>query len=235
MRHPLIRKLEASPVLPSVKEEACLPLQPPPGRGGVSAGGDLLTIPHGLPPCIMPASLPWCIWIWWPAFHPRGGRGLASPARADGIISTRPHLIRRGRELGLLTVLRVFAIDSKAVGNLTREAAAAGPDGRTLLKSFPERCPGSLHACPGSCPFRSLRGPDGRQNRSHGGAQRRRPVRFHLRSRSLGELTHEEAAFMAVHPCTALAVLSGSIACVLLVRPFYYVQIGPLGFALPAA
>ena len=30
-------------------------------------------------------------------------------------------------------------------------------------------------------------------------------------------------------PCTALAVLSGSIACVLLVRPFYYVQIGPLG------
>lgn len=47
---------------------------------------------------------------------------------ADGIISTRPMLLRRGRELGLLTVLRVFAIDSKAVSNLGRETEGGMPD-----------------------------------------------------------------------------------------------------------
>ena len=47
---------------------------------------------------------------------------------ADGIISTRPHIIRRGRELGMLTVLRVFAIDSKAVSNLGKEAGMGMPD-----------------------------------------------------------------------------------------------------------
>ena len=46
----------------------------------------------------------------------------------DGIISTRPMLLRRGRELGLLTVLRVFAIDSKAVSNLGRETEGGMPD-----------------------------------------------------------------------------------------------------------
>lgn len=37
-------------------------------------------------------------------------------------------LLRRGRELGLLTVLRVFAIDSKAVSNLGRETEGGMPD-----------------------------------------------------------------------------------------------------------
>ena len=46
----------------------------------------------------------------------------------DGIISTRPMLLRRGRELGMLTVLRVFAIDSKAVSNLGRETEGGMPD-----------------------------------------------------------------------------------------------------------
>lgn len=52
---------------------------------------------------------------------------------ADGIISTRPHLIRRGRELGLGTVLRVFAIDSKAVSNLYREVETGCPDAIEVL------------------------------------------------------------------------------------------------------
>ena len=52
---------------------------------------------------------------------------------ADGIISTRPHLVRRGRELGLLTVLRVFAIDSKAVSNLPGETEVGRPDMTALL------------------------------------------------------------------------------------------------------
>ena len=52
---------------------------------------------------------------------------------ADGIISTRPHLVRRGRELGLLAVLRVFIIDSKAVSNLRRESEEARPDAIEVL------------------------------------------------------------------------------------------------------
>ena len=53
---------------------------------------------------------------------------IRSQTEADGIISTRPMLLRRGRELGLLTVLRVFAIDSKAVSNLGRETEGGMPD-----------------------------------------------------------------------------------------------------------
>lgn len=36
-------------------------------------------------------------------------------------------------------------------------------------------------------------------------------------------------------PATALAVLTGSIAWVVLLRPFYYVQIAPWACAMPAA
>ena len=53
---------------------------------------------------------------------------IRNTTEADGIISTRPMLLRRGRELGLLTVLRVFAIDSKAVSNLGRETEGGMPD-----------------------------------------------------------------------------------------------------------
>ncbi len=52
---------------------------------------------------------------------------------ADGIISTRPHLVRRSRELGLLSVLRVFIIDSKALSNLHRESEEARPDAIEIL------------------------------------------------------------------------------------------------------
>ena len=53
---------------------------------------------------------------------------IRNTTEADGIISTRPMLLRRGRELGMLTVLRVFAIDSKAVSNLGRETEGGMPD-----------------------------------------------------------------------------------------------------------
>lgn len=52
---------------------------------------------------------------------------------ADGVISTRPALIRRGRELGMLTVLRAFAIDSKAVRSLARESSLVTPDAIEIL------------------------------------------------------------------------------------------------------
>ena len=130
MRHKLIDLLEQSPVLPAVKDEDALPRALRcESRVVFLLGGDLLSIRR-----------------WIDLTHEAGKQaavhldlvgGLAprevavdwlQQQGADGIISTRPHLIRRGRELGLLTVLRVFAIDSKAVGNLQKETEIVTPD-----------------------------------------------------------------------------------------------------------
>ena len=47
---------------------------------------------------------------------------------ADGIISTKPALIRQARELGMCTVMRFFAIDSMAFDNICRQSEAVRPD-----------------------------------------------------------------------------------------------------------
>lgn len=43
----------------------------------------------------------------------------------DGIITTRPNLIRRGRDLGLITIQRFFLLDSMAFENVVRQASQA--------------------------------------------------------------------------------------------------------------
>lgn len=53
---------------------------------------------------------------------------IAKTTEADGIISTKPAIIRRARELGLFAVLRVFVIDSMALSNLERETEMSRPD-----------------------------------------------------------------------------------------------------------
>lgn len=53
---------------------------------------------------------------------------VSTMAHADGIITTRPSLIRRGRELGLFTILRFFVFDSLSLENVRPAAAAAQPD-----------------------------------------------------------------------------------------------------------
>lgn len=50
---------------------------------------------------------------------------IANNTNADGIISTRPNLIRRGRTLGLLTIQRFFMLDSLAFDNVLRQASDA--------------------------------------------------------------------------------------------------------------
>lgn len=45
-----------------------------------------------------------------------------------GIISTKPALIKRAKELGLFTILRVFLLDSIALENLGKQEAQVGPD-----------------------------------------------------------------------------------------------------------
>lgn len=74
---------------------------------------------------------------------------------ADGIISTRPMLLRRGRELGLLTVLRVFAIDSKAVGNLQKETEMVTPD---VIEILPGTLPKIIEKLSGKLPVPLIAG-----------------------------------------------------------------------------
>ncbi len=47
---------------------------------------------------------------------------------ADGIITTKPALVKRARELKLFTVLRYFLIDSMALENIRHQLYALKPD-----------------------------------------------------------------------------------------------------------
>ena len=53
---------------------------------------------------------------------------IKKQTRADGIISTRPAMMRRAKELGLFTVMRFFVIDSMAYENIQKQTAAVCPD-----------------------------------------------------------------------------------------------------------
>ena len=53
---------------------------------------------------------------------------IRTATRADGIISTKPALIRRAKELKLYTVMRFFVIDSMAEENIQRQCEQARPD-----------------------------------------------------------------------------------------------------------
>lgn len=53
---------------------------------------------------------------------------IRKATKADGIITTRPALIPKAKELGFFTVLRFFAIDSMAYENIQKQEAAARPD-----------------------------------------------------------------------------------------------------------
>ena len=56
---------------------------------------------------------------------------IARQTRADGIITTKPALVRRGKELGIFAVLRFFVIDSlalKNIENLEMQCGTSRPD-----------------------------------------------------------------------------------------------------------
>ena len=130
MAHAMLPLLERTPVIPAVKEPETLDLAlAHDGAAVFLLCGDILNI-AGLVDRVHRAGKQAVI-------HADLIAGMAPKeiavdylrrCGADGIISTRPHLIRRGRELGMLTVLRVFAIDSKAVSNLGRETEGGMPD-----------------------------------------------------------------------------------------------------------
>ena len=56
---------------------------------------------------------------------------IARHTRADGIITTKPALVRRAKELGIFAVLRFFVIDSlalKNIENLEMQCGTSRPD-----------------------------------------------------------------------------------------------------------
>lgn len=56
---------------------------------------------------------------------------IARQTRADGIITTKPALVRRAKELGIFAVLRIFVIDSlalKNIENLEMQCGTSRPD-----------------------------------------------------------------------------------------------------------
>ncbi len=52
---------------------------------------------------------------------------------ADGVISTRPSLLKRAKELSLYTTLRVFVLDSLAYDNIDKQLKLARPDIMEIL------------------------------------------------------------------------------------------------------
>ena len=130
MRHPLIRTMEQNPVVPALKDPSRLAECLQAGSGVVFVlCGDILNIGEliqqlheGGKKAVIHADLV-------SGLAPKEiAADFLQRCGADGIISTRPALIRRGRELGLLTILRVFALDSKAVSNLRGEVESGAPD-----------------------------------------------------------------------------------------------------------
>lgn len=58
---------------------------------------------------------------------------------ADGVISTRPQIVKRGGELGMFTVLRFFVLDSLSLRSVEKSAAAVGPDVVEILPGIMPR------------------------------------------------------------------------------------------------
>ena len=157
MSHPMLPLLERTPVIPAVKEPETLDLAlAHDGAAVFLLCGDILNI-AGLVDRVHRAGKRAVV-------HGDLVAGLAPKeiavdylrsCGADGIISTRPHIIRRGRELGMLTVLRVFAIDSKAVGNLQKETEMVTPD---VIEILPGTLPKIIEKLSGKLPVPLIAG-----------------------------------------------------------------------------
>lgn len=58
---------------------------------------------------------------------------------ADGIISTKPGMIRRAKELGMYTVMRFFILDSMALENIQKQLVQVKPDFIEILPGIMPR------------------------------------------------------------------------------------------------
>ncbi|MCR4925298.1 MAG: glycerol-3-phosphate responsive antiterminator [Clostridiales bacterium] len=62
----------------------------------------------------------------------------------DGIISTRSQQIRTAKELGLLTIQRLFIIDSLSIENTIKSASSVSPDAVEIMPGIMPRIISSL-------------------------------------------------------------------------------------------
>lgn len=130
MRHPLILMMEQNPVVPALKDADRLgDVLSCPCSVVFVLCGDILNIDdiirrlhEGGKKAVIHADLVG-------GLAPKEiAADFLQRCGADGIISTRPSLVRRARELGLLSVLRFFALDSKAVSKARSEVDTGTPD-----------------------------------------------------------------------------------------------------------
>ena len=72
---------------------------------------------------------------------------IARQTRADGIITTKPALVRRAKELGIFAVLRFFVIDSlalKNIENLEMQCGTSRPDFIEVLPGVMQKVLGRI-------------------------------------------------------------------------------------------
>lgn len=62
---------------------------------------------------------------------------IARQTRADGIITTKPALVRRAKELGIFAVLRFFVIDSLALKNIENLEMQCGTSRLDFIEVLP--------------------------------------------------------------------------------------------------
>jgi len=73
---------------------------------------------------------------------------LRRNTRADGIISTKPALVKAAKEQGLLAIQRFFLIDSRALANFQKYAETAAAD---MIEILPATMPKIIRKITGSC------------------------------------------------------------------------------------
>ena len=66
---------------------------------------------------------------------------IARQTRADGIITTKPALVRRAKELGIFAVLRFFVIDSLALKNIENLEIQCGTYRPDFIEVIPRVMP----------------------------------------------------------------------------------------------
>ena len=131
MKNEFMEALEDSPIIAAIKDEAglkkCVTSD---SRVIFILYGDILTIPDIVATVKASGKIA--------MVHIDLITGLSSKeitvdflkkyTQADGIITTKPNLIKRAKELGFYTILRLFLIDSMAYENIDRQVKVAKPD-----------------------------------------------------------------------------------------------------------
>ena len=58
---------------------------------------------------------------------------IKNNTKADGVISTKSIIVKRARELGMISIQRTFVVDSIALGNLKRQLDSFRPDAVEIM------------------------------------------------------------------------------------------------------